>query len=62
MGEPLGIMGNIVLPHCSIRNRDRILFPRQGHSFVGMLYILMWMQVFLIGTGCGLKELYSHYI
>jgi hypothetical protein len=26
------------------------------------LQILMWMQIFLIGTGRGLKELYSHYI
>ncbi|MBN1571354.1 MAG: putative ABC exporter domain-containing protein [Acidobacteria bacterium] len=31
-------------------------------SFMGMLYILMLMQVFMIGTGRGLKELYSHYI
>jgi hypothetical protein len=27
-----------------------------------ILQILMWMQIFLIGTGRGLKELYSHYI
>lgn len=27
-----------------------------------LLQILMWAQIFLIGTGRGLKELYSHYI
>lgn len=27
-----------------------------------MLQILMWVQIFLIGTGRGLKDLYSHYI
>lgn len=27
-----------------------------------LLQILMWMQIFLIGTGRGLKELYMHYI
>jgi len=27
-----------------------------------LLQILMWMQIFMIGTGRGLKELYSHYI
>jgi hypothetical protein len=27
-----------------------------------LLQILMWMQIFLIGTGRGLRETYSHYI
>jgi hypothetical protein len=27
-----------------------------------LLQILLWMQIFLIGTGRGLKELYMHYI
>lgn len=27
-----------------------------------LLQILMWMQIFLIGTGRGLKELYLHYL
>ncbi len=27
-----------------------------------VLQILMWMQVFLIGTGRGLREIYTHYI
>jgi hypothetical protein len=27
-----------------------------------ILQILMWLQIFLIGTGRGIKELYSHYI
>ncbi len=27
-----------------------------------LLQILMWMQIFMIGTGRGLKELYMHYI
>jgi hypothetical protein len=34
----------------------------KDNSFVWMLYILMGMQVFVIGAGRGLKELYSHYI
>jgi hypothetical protein len=34
----------------------------KDNSFLGMLYFLMWMQVFVISTGRGLKELYSHYI
>lgn len=32
-----------------------------GGLFV-LLQILMWMQIFMIGTGRGLKELYLHYI
>lgn len=31
-------------------------------DLVTVLQILMWMQIFLIGTGRGLKETYSHYI
>ncbi len=27
-----------------------------------LLQVLMWMQIFMIGTGRGLKELYMHYI
>lgn len=30
--------------------------------FLLLLQILMWAQIFLIGTGRGLKELYAHYI
>ncbi|MCM1566717.1 MAG: hypothetical protein FNP40_10085 [Dehalobacter sp. 4CP] len=32
-----------------------------GGTFI-LLQTLMWMQIFLIGTGRGLKELYMHYI
>ncbi len=39
------------------------LFLRGENSgIIILLQILMWMQIFLIGTGRGLKELYSHYI
>jgi hypothetical protein len=31
-------------------------------GIVIILQTLMWMQIFLIGTGRGLRELYSHYI
>ncbi|MDD4347075.1 MAG: putative ABC exporter domain-containing protein, partial [Desulfitobacteriaceae bacterium] len=39
------------------------LFQRGGEGgTLILLQILMWMQVFMIGTGRGLKELYIHYI
>ncbi|HWQ80436.1 MAG TPA: putative ABC exporter domain-containing protein [Anaerovoracaceae bacterium] len=39
------------------------LFQRGGDGgILILLQILMWMQIFFIGTGRGLKELYSHYI
>jgi len=31
-------------------------------GLINILHILMWLQIFLIGTGRGLKELYFHYI
>jgi len=34
----------------------------EGGGILVILQILMWAQIFLIGTGRGLKELYSHYI
>lgn len=34
----------------------------EGGGILVLLQILMWMQIFFIGTGRGLKELYSHYI
>ena len=33
-----------------------------GDMILTLLQILMWMQVFMIGTGRGLMETYSHYI
>ena len=33
-----------------------------GEAIIILLQVLMWMQMFLIGTGRGLKELYTHYI
>ncbi|MDR1961276.1 MAG: putative ABC exporter domain-containing protein [Gracilibacteraceae bacterium] len=33
-----------------------------GRELSLVLQILMWLQIFLIGTGRGLKETYSHYI
>lgn len=38
------------------------LFIRNKGGILMLLQILMWTQIFLIGTGRGLKELYSHYI
>jgi hypothetical protein len=39
------------------------LFLRSGDgSILVLLQTLMWLQIFFIGTGRGLKELYSHYI
>jgi hypothetical protein len=39
------------------------LFLRgEGGGILVLLQILMWMQIFFIGTGRGLKELYTHYI
>lgn len=38
------------------------VFLRKQIDLLVFLQILMWMEVFLIGTGRGLKELYSHYI
>ena len=39
------------------------LFLRGGDGgTLLLLQILMWMQIFLIGTGRGLKELYMHYL
>ncbi|ATW24650.1 putative ABC exporter domain-containing protein [Candidatus Formimonas warabiya] len=39
------------------------LFMRgKGNALLILLQILMWMQIFSIGTGRGLKELYMHYI
>lgn len=37
-----------------------LLLPDGG--FLTILQVLMWAQIFLIGTGRGLKELYSQYI
>lgn len=34
----------------------------QGLDIVLFLQILMWMQIFMIGNGRGLRELYTHYI
>jgi hypothetical protein len=33
-----------------------------GYSALGLLAWLMWMQTMMIGTGRGLRELFSHYI
>lgn len=33
-----------------------------GGGLLVLLQVLMWMQIFMIGTGRGLKELYMHYI
>ncbi len=38
------------------------LFMPDGSNCIMIMQILMWMQIFLIGNGRGLKELYAHYI
>jgi hypothetical protein len=38
------------------------LTGESGGALLTILQILMWFQVFMIGTGRGLKELYSHYV
>jgi len=38
------------------------IFLRNKTDIVTVLQILMWIQVFMIGTGRGLLETYSHYI
>ena len=38
------------------------LISREGGSLIPILQVVMWMQIFMIGTGNGLKELTSHYI
>jgi hypothetical protein len=37
-------------------------FMRQDNNLVILMQGLMWAQIFLVGTGRGLVELYSHYI
>ena len=38
-------------------------FLMRGNSNIAIiLYTLMWVQLFLVGTSRGLKEIYSHYI
>ncbi|MBE6906739.1 MAG: hypothetical protein E7476_10755 [Ruminococcaceae bacterium] len=39
-----------------------LLLKDGGGGIITLLQVLMWMQIFLIGTGRGLKELYVHYI
>lgn len=39
-----------------------LLLRSQGGGIIVLLQVLMWMQLFMIGTGRGLKELYMHYI
>ncbi|MEL7568147.1 MAG: putative ABC exporter domain-containing protein [Dehalobacterium sp.] len=36
--------------------------PRDAGGIITILQILMWIQIYMIGSGRGLKELYSHYI
>ena len=38
------------------------IFMDDEMSIVLFLQILMWMQLFMIGSGRGLLELYSHFI
>ncbi len=38
------------------------LFMKEIGTISVILQILMWMQVMMIGTGRGLKELYAHYV
>lgn len=38
------------------------VFMREFMNTVIILQVLMWTQIFMIGTGRGLKEMYSHYL
>ena len=54
-------LGFISIPHI-IGIVAGILFAFFMRDLVNTMQILMWMQVFVIGTGKGLKETYVHYI
>jgi hypothetical protein len=34
----------------------------KGESLLWIMQVLMWLQIFMIGTGQGMKELFTHYI
>jgi len=53
LSSVLTVLGAVVF---SLFMRDK------GGSIIVLLQILMWLQIFMIGTGRGLKELYIHYI
>ncbi|MDR2403753.1 MAG: putative ABC exporter domain-containing protein [Spirochaetaceae bacterium] len=60
--NPLGLWG---LPSISLVISAAIMAAFMRNTEGGMLIllqILMWIQIFLIGTGRGLRELYFHYI
>lgn len=38
------------------------IFVLDGDDIIIVLQVLMWIQIFMIGTGRGLLELYSHYL
>ncbi len=38
------------------------IFVLNGDYIITVLQVLMWIQIFMIGTGRGLLEIYSHYL
>lgn len=38
------------------------IFVLDGDDIITVLQVLMWIQIFMIGTGRGLLEIYSHYL
>ena len=56
----LGLWGTMSMATVAGAAVYALIFPEGG--LVSLLSILMWVQIFLVGTGRGLKELYSQYI
>ena len=61
----LGLWGLTSILMIAISAVFAVIYSFTGDTNIGIIIILqmlMWMQVFFIATGRGLKELYSHYI
>ena len=56
--EPAGIPDVYFRDHRDLVDRGDVY----DGELMMVLQILMWMQIFLIGTGRGLRETYTHYI
>lgn len=60
--NPLGLWGFPSILMVAAAALMSFVLRNEGGGLLLLLQILMWMQIFLIGTGRGLKELYIHYI
>ena len=52
-------LNNFIIAVCAIVSSRLYL---KGNDIIMVLQILMWIQIFLIGTGRGLMETYYHYL